>query len=128
MLRHSCGSLWLLIKGEASKGGLNGSTLACGPRDLSSNPAWGKLVWTNFINRKPYTHVITLYILNDIKPLVLYLAIRQSSRDKTLLPTNGKHQDSRVSIDGWYLMLHFTCHMTSVTSLLDGGWALNRHL
>ena len=22
--------------------------LACGPRDLSSNPAWGKLAWTNY--------------------------------------------------------------------------------
>ena len=25
-----------------------GSTTACVPRDSSSNPAWGKLVWTNF--------------------------------------------------------------------------------
>ena len=25
---------------------------ACGPRGFSSNSAWGKLVWTNFLNRK----------------------------------------------------------------------------
>ena len=31
-------------KSGTSKGGSIGSTPACGPRDPSSNPAWGKLV------------------------------------------------------------------------------------
>ena len=32
---------------STSKGGSIGSMSACSPRDLSSNPAWGKLVGAN---------------------------------------------------------------------------------
>ena len=31
------------------KGGSIGGPLACGPRDSSSDPAWGKLIWTNLL-------------------------------------------------------------------------------
>ena len=44
-----------------SKGGAFGSTLACGPRNPSANPAQGKLVWAIFLQPKPYcclSHVL----------------------------------------------------------------------
>ena len=49
---------WLHYYLKTSKYGSIGSTLACGPIDLSSNPAWGKLVWANFLKHKPYFYVL----------------------------------------------------------------------
>ena len=40
----------LIIGQKTSKRGSIGITPACGPRDLSSNPAWGKFLWMNFLN------------------------------------------------------------------------------
>ena len=47
-------NLMFLWSEGTSKGSLIGSLLACSPRIPTSNPAWGKSVWTNFLKGKRY--------------------------------------------------------------------------
>ena len=46
---------------RTSKGGSIGSTPACGPRDLSSNPTWGNIVETTLFNTEKHSG-ITLHL------------------------------------------------------------------
>ena len=70
--RPCCGgggqSLNLIILFNAkltSKNGSIGNAPACGPRDLSLNPAWGKLEWTNFF--KDHTMLNAPVLVRSLK-------------------------------------------------------------
>ena len=63
---HYCGrELFAEKYFQKSKGGSIGSKPTIGPRDLSSNPYWGKLSWIVFLSVRHVVAYIVYYYLEE---------------------------------------------------------------
>ena len=68
-------------------------TLACSPGGLSSNPAWGKLVWTNFLKREPYLGAVKMRFGTALKLIVTccYCLEHVEKSERKMLLNWGHH-------------------------------------